>query len=156
MIEWIPLCRANWRVISGAMILIVTISGCAGTSGTSVSSDEPVFTRASDCIFNRGIRDFTALDDRNLLLYGPGGMPYHVTLATPSINLKGEFRIGIQDADGRICPFGGDAIVVNGIFREVIPIRSIEAINKDQAEDLKIQYGLIEAGDADVTVTEVK
>ena len=134
----------------------MAIAGCAGTSGTSVSTDEPVFTRASDCIFNRGIRDFTALDNQNLLLYGPGGMPYHVTLTTPSLNLKGEFRIGIQDADGRICPFGGDAIVVNGVFREVIPIRSIEAIDKDQAEELKIQFGLIDSGDAEVTVTTVQ
>lgn len=135
-----------------AATIVALVSGCAGSGGSSTAGAG----LPADCIVNRGVRDYTALDNRNLILYGPGRRAYHVVMATQSNNLSGEFRIGIYDRDGRICPFGGDAIIVDGPIAERIPIRSIEAVDDAAAEALKVQYGVIEGADGEVTVTEVE
>jgi hypothetical protein len=108
-------------------------------------------------MFNRAIRDFDVLDDRNLILHGPGSTAYHVVLTTPSDNIGGEISIGVlDDGDGRICPGGRDAILVDGVIPERIPMRSIEALSDADVEALKVDFGVIEgAGDA-VTVTEIE
>lgn len=168
--------HANQSRISllGLPSLIVALSLTSCATGTSSSGqpaasdgDERASDRSSpvfnDCILGGSVRDFTALDNRNLILYGPGNRPYHVILVTPSIDLESEFRIGVFDRDAafggisRICPYGGDAIIVDGPIRERIPIRSIEEIDDTRAEALKVRFGVIEAADEDaVTVTELE
>ena len=111
---------------------------------------------SSDCIINAGVRDYATLDDRNLIIYGAGRRAYHVVLATPSINLESEYRLGIFDRDGRICPFGGDAIIVQGPITERIPIRSIERLTDEAETALKVRFGKEEAATEDLlTVTDV-
>jgi hypothetical protein len=124
------------------------ISACGGTG----------VTLPSDCIINRGVRDFDVLDNQNLIIYGPGHRGYHVVLVTPSINIRGEIAIGIVDGDedGRICSFGRDMILVDGPLREQMSIRSIEAVDGADVEALKVQFGLIESADDAVTVTEIE
>jgi len=133
--------------------LAMLAGACAGTAGREPAARSPL---ASDCIVNRGVRDFDVLDEQNLIIYGPGRSAYHVVMATRSVNIRGEISIGIFDRDGRICPFGGDAILIDGPITERIPIRSIEGIDEADVEALKVQFGVIEgAGDA-VTVTEIE
>jgi hypothetical protein len=127
---------------------------CAACSGTASRSSTAGL--ASDCIINRGVRDFDVLDEQNLILYGPGNTAYHVVMATPSTFIRGEIAIGIEDADGRICPYGGDAILVNGPLTERIPIRAIQGLDAADVEALKVEYGLIEAAGDAVTVTEIE
>jgi hypothetical protein len=142
----------------------IWLAGCATVSpdGTSTVRDgggsEP-----SDCILGGNVRDFTALDDRNLILYGPGNRPYHVVLTRPAIGLEREFSIGVYDADagfggiGRICPYGGDAIIVEGPFTERITIRSIEQMDDTGVEALMVRFGKAEpTSDDDLTVTEIQ
>lgn len=138
--------------------LTVFASGCAGT-GTGNGSGITGRTGGglpADCIINRGVRDFERLDNRNLILYGPGSRAYHVVLTTPAIDLAREITIGVLDDDGRICPYGGDAIIIDGVIRERIPIRSIEALDPADLEALKVEFGLIEAADDAVSVTEIE
>lgn len=113
---------------------------------------------ASSCIFNSGIRDFTTLDERNLILYGPGRRGYHVTLSTPSQNLEYEFMIRLydRDDDNRICPYGMDLVLIDGPFMEQIPIREIVELDDEGVEALLVEYGLEEAADEAVTVTGVE
>ena len=138
-------------------------AGCAGTASTGGetalerSGGEP-----ADCILSRSVRDYTGLDERNLILYGPGSRAYHVVLATPSFNLDGEWSIGVLDGggaggDGRICPFGGDRIIVDGPLVEQLSIRSIESIDDAGVEALKVRFGQEEAAsDSVVTVTDIE
>lgn len=143
--------RALYALVAAmAVITSAILSGCA--TGESVRRGG----NPADCILNRGVDDFDALDGSNLIIYGTGGRPYHVVLSTPSIGLEGEFAIGIYDDDGSICPFGGDRIIVDGIIQEVIPIRSIEELDKEALEALKLEYGQIEAAGDAVSVTEVE
>lgn len=111
----------------------------------------------SDCFFNNTVRDFTTLDNRNLIIHGAGRRAYHVVLASPSFDIEHEYRIGIYDRDGRVCPYGGDAIIVQGAITERISIRSIEAIDETQLENLLVRFGKQEAASEDlVTVTDVE
>lgn len=138
------------RIIPALLVLAVTVA-CASTEGQNLGS------LSSDCMFSRGIRDYRALDNRNLIVYGMGRRPYHVVLASPSTNVEHEFTIGVyDDGDGRVCPYGRDAILIDGAIPERIQIRSIEEIAADEVEALEAEYGLIESADDAVTVTEVQ
>jgi Family of unknown function (DUF6491) len=135
----------------------LALAGCASSpspgGGATADRGTPV---SSDCIYNSGVRGYATLDDENLILYGPGRRAYHVVLATPSFDLEHEYQIGILDRDGRICPFGGDAIIVQGPITERIPIRSIRALSDDEEFALKVSFGKEEAAPEDlVTVTDI-
>ena len=138
------------------LVCCVPILGCvhAPAEGGSAALDNANGPR-DECIINRGIRDFTALDNQNLILYGPGRRAYHVTLATPSLDLDHEISIGVYDTDGRLCSFGGDAIIVDGIIRERISIRRIVGLDDAALDALLVQYGKSDAA-AEVTVTEIE
>lgn len=148
----------------GALAVIATVSGCAtGSSENGETTRNRGAPLPSDCIMGGSVRDFTALDDQNLILYGPGRRPYHVVLVTRAIDLESEFSIGVYDRDAalggisRICPFGGDAIIIDGPLTERIPIRSIELIDDLAVEALLVRFGKIEpAAEDTVLVTEIE
>jgi hypothetical protein len=143
---------------------IITLAGCAtGSADDGSTARNSAGSPPSDCILGGNVRDYTPLDNRNLILYGTGNRPYHVVLATPAIDLEREFTIGVYDGDagfggiGQICPYGGDAIIIEGPITERIPIRSIERIDDVDVEALKVQFGKVEAADEDsLTVTEIQ
>jgi len=155
-------CRRQATAAAGFGVYLA-LAGCAtdATSGGQTALERSS-GGGSDCFFNTGVRDFTALDERNLILYGPGSRAYHLVLATPSFNLEGEWSIGVLDGggiggDGRICPFGGDRIIVDGPFVERISIRGIETVDEAGVEALKVRFGKEEAASEElVTVTEIE
>jgi hypothetical protein len=111
----------------------------------------------ADCFLNRSVRDYDTLDDANLIVYGPGSTAYHVVLTTPAIDLEGEFVIGIyDDGDGRVCPYGRDAILVDGVVREEIRIRSIERIEDEDVEALMVRFGVSESDEESVNVEQIQ
>lgn len=145
-----------------SLAVLATLSACAtgASDGENLSSSGG--GSPSDCILGGSVRNYTALDNQNLILYGPGNRPYHVVLASRAINLETEFTIGVYDRDAafggisRICPYGGDAVIVDGPIRERILIRSIERIDDSRVEALKVRFGKTDAADGDaVTVTEL-
>jgi hypothetical protein len=151
-------------IATGSLIVLTLLAGCA-----TAQTDGEATARSgggslpADCILGNSVRDYTALDNRNLILYGQGRRPYHVVLTTPAIDLEREFSIGVYDRDAafggisRICPYGGDAIIIDGPITERIPIRSIEAIDDTQVEALLVRFGKAEPADEDeVTVTEIQ
>jgi hypothetical protein len=110
----------------------------------------------SDCVFLQTIRDYDALDGDDLIIYGPGQTAYHVVLTTPSNDIEGEFMIGIyDDGDGRICPYGRDAIIIEGTLTEEIRIRSIESLDAAELEALQVEFGVIEAAGPDVVPEQI-
>jgi hypothetical protein len=150
--------RKSLKLSFFELIGCAVIAGLAGCATSSSGGPLP-----SDCILGGNVRDFTPLDNQNLILYGPGNRPYHVVLATRAIDLEREFSIGVYDGDagfggvGRICPYGGDAIIIEGPITERIPIRSIEQIDDTDVDALLVRFGKAEPADDDeVTVTEIQ
>ena len=99
--------------------------------------------RGSDCISLLTIRDYTVLDDRNLLIWSSSKRAYFVRLFRRAWELKSSFQIGTLSRDNWLCPYGGDALVFNSIGRgqNKVSIASIQKINRDEADWLLVRFG---------------
>lgn len=144
--------RKPWLIA----ILVLPVAGCASGNLDGGNSSRGI-SAGSDCVTGR-IRDFDALDNQNLILYGAGSRAYHATLATPAINLEREIALGVEDrdGDGRICPYGRDFILVDGPIPERVPISSIASLDEGALESLLIAYGEQEAAELTITDTETE
>lgn len=121
-----------------AIVCLSIAAGCAQAPEREPMARGDLDYNGSDCILIRTIRDYRTLDDRNLLIYGPGDRAYYVTLFRPSFELSSSFQMGFQSRDDQLCPFGGDSIVVRG---EDIPVQSISRLSEEQEQQLLVRYG---------------
>lgn len=115
----------------------------ASGGADSVASEDRVRaeSRGSDCIWIRTIRDYTTLDDRNLLIRSSGKKAYWVTLLHPTFEMRSAMGIGFSSRDGYLCPYGGDGIVFDGFSREKVSIRSISELSAEETEQLLVRFG---------------
>lgn len=114
---------------------------CAGSGEPSSTAGRDLSSSGSDCILIRSVRDYTPLDDRNLLIWGPARRAYHVTLFRPAFELRSSFQMSFSSRDDQLCPYGGDQIVFGSFNPESIGIQSISRISAQQADELLIRYG---------------
>lgn len=126
-------------VTSFAAAGLLALAGCSSTprapSGAAAIPSPP---GKDDCLFFRTLDDWSPIDRERLLIYGPGKVPYLATLSFPSSEMTFDFAIGFQDhdRDGRLCGHGFDAIVVRDGSPGRITIRSLQRIEKADAEKL--------------------
>ena len=136
------------RVSTAAALSL--LSACAGTATTSGAA-RPTY---DDCFFASTLHDWRPLDDENLILFAGGRRPYQVELVRPAMGLSYDVMIGVYDRDGRICPYGGDAIVIDGLIPDRILIRSVRRLTDEQLDEVYVEFGIrapavIEAEEAD-------
>ena len=126
-----------------ALVLILSsaLVACAGNAEPQASADRDLSSRGSDCILIRTVRDYTPLDDRNLLIWGPANRAYHVTLFRPAFELRSSFQMSFSSRDDQLCPYGGDRVVFGDFNPDAIGIQSISRLSADQADELLIRYG---------------
>lgn len=117
---------------------ILTLGACASTG----TGSGPAFASDNDCFFARSVSDWRPLDNRNLIVFTSRRNPYHVQLSAPTTRLRSQDTIGFMDRDGRICPYGGDAIVINGIMPDRITIASIRRLDEGTLEEVYLQFGI--------------
>ena len=125
------------------LFLSSVLIGCATDNSVRLESTDMDFN-GTDCISIRTIRDYTPLDNRTLLIEGPGKQKYYVRLVMPSFGLRSSFQLGVKSRDDYLCPYGGDQIVFGGLDHERVSVRSITRLNPEQLTDLLIRYGKIE------------
>ena len=91
-----------------------------------------------DCIFFRSIYDWRAIDRYNLVIWAPNRRsPYHVELDRPCDGLRFTDTIAFSsNLDGRLCAFGGDAVVVD---HDRCPIGAITKLSQEQLDYLLSQ-----------------
>ncbi|MCF6216234.1 MAG: DUF6491 family protein [Emcibacter sp.] len=91
--------------------------------------------KGRDCIFSRTIGNWTLLDNQRMILYAPTkNRPYFVKLALRSHELKFAHQIGVYSKfDNRFCPYGGNALFIDG---NRYTISAIKKIDKDTAKQL--------------------
>ncbi len=110
--------------------------------------------RGSDCISIRTIRDYTALDDKNLLIWASAKRPYFVRLFSPAWGLRSSFQLGTVSRDDRLCPYGGDALVFDSAGRDTARIASIRRISPDEADWLLVRFGKKDPAEEQAPVPE--
>ena len=132
------------------------IAGCASSGETPTSSSGDIDYRGSDCILISTVRDYTPLDDSNLLIWGPAKRAYLVTLVRSTFELRSSFRLAFSSRDDQLCPYGGDGIVVGSLGRETVGIRAISRLSEEQADQLLIRYGRKEPAEQQAPAPEVK
>ena len=117
---------------------ILALSACASTG----SSTGPAFASDNDCFFAAAVSNWRALDDRNLIVWAGRRNPHHVQLSMRSTNLRSQETIAFADRDGRICAYGGDAIIINGMMPDQISIASVRRLSEGELEEVYIQFGI--------------
>ncbi|MEQ9563445.1 MAG: DUF6491 family protein [Woeseiaceae bacterium] len=123
------------------VVLLVSTSSVFGADQEASRGLSDDYGRGSDCIWLRTVRDYTTLDDQNLLIRGAGKRDYLVTLMHRSFGLKSSIGLGFSSRDDQLCPYGGDALVFDGLNREEVGIRSISKVSPEQAEELLVRFG---------------
>jgi len=117
----------------------VALAACTSTPSAPTAAS----SRGTDCFFTRALRDWRPLDDSNLLLFTTGRTPYLVELFRPAMGLTFNVMIGVYDRDGRVCPYGGDDIIINnGFMRERIPIRSMRRLSDEELDEVYVRFGI--------------
>jgi hypothetical protein len=121
---------------------VILAMGACATTTTGSGDSRTTYQSYDDCFFANSITDWRPLDNMNLLVFTGRRTPYHVQLSMRSMSLRFEDTIAFTDRDGRICPYGGDAIVVNGAIPNRISIASIQRLTESQLTDLYRSYGI--------------
>jgi hypothetical protein len=98
-----------------------------------------------DCISQGSIRDYTVLDDLNLIISAGRSQIYHVELTRRAYGLRSSSAIGFESQTGRVCA-GFDELVIDddGLGPEKIRIGSIRKLTPESEEELLIRFGKIE------------
>lgn len=117
------------------------LSACATSREGSLGDPEPRAMRGSDCISQLSIRDYTVLDDSNLIVTGTGNRKYHVGLGWRAFGLRSSWQIAFRSSSGQICPGFSDLLVDDGTSAERIRISSIRELTPEENDQLLVSYG---------------
>ena len=123
------------------IVTLCSVSLLVPTLADDLDADFDLDYRGSDCISIRTIRDYTALDDRNLLIWASPKRPYFVRLFSPAWGLKTSFQLGTVSRDDRLCPYGGDQLVFGMSGMDTARIASIRRISPEEADWLLVRFG---------------
>jgi hypothetical protein len=123
------------------MVFSSFLLACAGTeSDPAQLSDDPI-GRGSDCISEMTIRDYSVLDNQNLIVGAGGKRRYHVELSWPAFGLASTWQIGFDSRTGQICPGFSSLLLNDGMGLERVTIRSIRLLDDEQHDDLLVRFG---------------
>ena len=118
---------------------VMLAAGCATTEPRTASGDRAAAESDTDCLRTSLIRDWDALDQRNLIVYESGDRPYHVELTQSCFGLDFATMIAFYDrrGEGRICGFGLDRVIVDRTIPEDCGIAAVDELTDEQVDALK-------------------
>jgi hypothetical protein len=126
------------------LLILVSLSALVACASGESQPDESVTStsgRGSDCISQGSIRDYTVLDDANLIVSERANRNYHVVLSRRAVGLRSNWRIGFDSHTSKICG-GFDSIITDGGFGpETIRIASIRRLTPEEEEVLLVRFG---------------
>lgn len=118
---------------------LAALAACATTSNDAQGDKAKTYQarkmlRTSDCMFQSTINGFDALDDRYVILYGPGRNNSYLAELTPGcFQIKNTSALGAVDGDnnGQICGYGRDSLAYREFGRtEACRIMSLEKLTE--------------------------
>ena len=97
-------------------------------------------SRTSDCVFQRNIDDFEAIDDNYVVLYSMGRRKaYLAQIAGGCFDVKGQNSLAAVDGDrnGQICGFGRDSVAYRRLGAiEECRIIAMQELSDERREEL--------------------
>lgn len=119
--------REKLILLTAAAILLASCS--QGGLRDTASGD------MSECFWAGSIYDWRAIDDQHMVVWSPSKQcPYLVTFAIRCHGLKFTDEIGFKDRDGRICAYGGDAVIVPGPTGSRCTIATISRMTQEEVD----------------------
>ena len=96
------------------------LAGCAATGGQPAVKKAPIpppsATGTAACFDARLVQNFRVLDRSNLIVYAPNdASAYHVLVSPPSTELRFAESLAFLPADGRMCGYAGERLIVGGV-----------------------------------------
>ena len=97
-------------------------------------------SRTSDCVFQRNIDDFEAIDDNYVVLYSMGRRKaYLAQISGGCFDVKGQNSLAAVDGDrnGQICGFGRDSVAYSRLGAvEECRIIAMQELSDERREEL--------------------
>jgi hypothetical protein len=120
------------------------VVGCSlGLAAHATSAVANAKADDNACTWFRSVDNWQRLDDRNLIVWGPGKAAYHVELSMPLFGLRSTESIAFIDGnrDGQLCGYGMDQVVVphSPIF-ESSTILGMTRLDAAGVQQLDAQY----------------
>ncbi len=125
-------------------ITLCYLVACASTEEGPLEGSVGSESTGSDCISQGSIRDYTVLDNANLMVTQGASRKYHVELRRSAYGLRSSRTIGFVSQTGFICDGFSEVVVDDGFSLDKIRIRSIRRLTPESEEDLLIRFGKIE------------
>lgn len=128
------------------MLLTALLFATAAFAGEPAKPDDSKPAAKADsneCTWSSAIRDWKRLDDKNLIVWGPGKQAYHVQLAFSLFDLNSAETIALVDRDNnsQICGYGMDRVVVpNSPMHSDATISGITRLDEAGIEQLAAKY----------------
>jgi hypothetical protein len=127
--------------------LLLTFGGCASTPDDAAR----IPSSGNDCFWAGSIHDWRAVSEQSIVVWSPSKRcPYLVQFPMRCVGIRFAEEIGFADRDGRICPYGGDAVIVPGPRDERCTIASIRKLNPEELAAYIGQEAVPEDSDATV------
>ena len=115
-----------------AMLLCFAFAGCVrGTRHDAAAGDDPIDAlapaRAARCFRVSTIDNWRVIDDRQLVVYGPGrGEAWHLQLFAPCQGLRFTETLGFRaSGTDRICGDPGDSVLWRGNRCPISAVRPV-------------------------------
>lgn len=125
-----PSHHLSWsgRILSAALCACVLLGGCqsGGQRDTGTLSNQGI------CINALSLGDWQVQDDEHVLLWAESReWAYRLTLTRPLLGLRFEEIMSVIDTnrDGRICAFGGDAVLTRECSGVPVAIAAIDRLS---------------------------
>lgn len=89
----------------------------------------------SECFWADSIYDWRAIDDQHMIVWSPSKhCAYLVAFSMRCHGLRFTDEIAFKDRDGRICPYGGDAVIVPGPNSSRCAIATISRMTSEEVD----------------------
>ena len=128
---------------AGYMLVGSVLAGCAATGGQSAVKKAPIpppsATGTTACFYVHQVQNFHVLDRSNLIVYAPNdASAYHVRVSPPSTELRFAESLAFLPADGRICGYAGERLIVGqGGASERLAILDVSRLSPDSLAALR-------------------
>ncbi len=136
--------KTSWIAIPAFLLLSACVSsGPQSQIGTEDKAPKRIkMSRTSDCVFQRTIEDFDAIDNNYVVLYASGRRKaYLADVSGGCFDVKGQSTLAAVDGDrnGQICGYGRDSIA----YQNLGMVESCRILGLEQLSDeRRLELGL--------------